>query len=350
MNNMNDYDFLKEGRKNQTLILVEGEHEKQILLSILLSCFPEIPLLNENIHVYAADIYDLYYDIEKEYEEDWYEGDLEIDLPMLISRRHNIEPQLKRKNFTNIILMFDYEHHDIWYSDEKIKRMQEHFNNISEDGILYINYPMIEAYKDIVSVPDETYLRKYVSVQCQPGKKYKQNVDRHSVISKYFYAYEKLLKYIREKISGIEEEEMMKLVYDIFAMKEKDNLRPQISSLLSRFEIENNTRVNMEYSIENMIKQLMYLDENLNYWEKLRQIFIYIVEINIEKGMNVQTRFEESKDSIKDKYLNLDWFKILEEQNMASHDKNTGIIWILCSCVTILAEYKFYWSLNKNGL
>ena len=119
---MNDYDFLKKEQKNQTLVLVEGEHEKQTLLNILLKCFPEIPILDENIHVYAADIYDLYHDIEKEYEEDWYESDLEIDVPMLISRRYNIEPKLNRNSFTNIILMFDYEHHDIWFSDEKIMR------------------------------------------------------------------------------------------------------------------------------------------------------------------------------------------------------------------------------------
>lgn len=346
---MNDYDFLKNEQKNQTLILVEGEHEKQILLSILLACFPEIPILNENIHVYAADIYDLYNDIEREYEEDWYESDLEIDIPMLISRRYNIEPQLNKNNFTNIILMFDYEHHDIWFSDEKIKRMQKHFNSISDDGVLYINYPMIESYKDIVSIPDDTFLEKFVSVQCQPGKKYKQKVEENSIISKYFNTYNRLLKYLREKISGIEEIEIAKLIYDIFSIKEKEHLKFQIASLLNRFEIEEKIQINMEYSIENMIGQLMYLDEGINYWEKLRQIFLYIVSINIEKGINIQRRFEESTDSLKDKYLNIDWVQILEEQNKASSDNSTGIIWVLCTCVTILAEYKVYWNTYRSN-
>ena len=346
---MNDYDFLKKEQRNQTLIVVEGEHEKQILLRILLTCFPEIPILDENIHVYAADIYDLYHDIEKEYEENWYESDLEIDIPMLISRRHNIKPQLNKNNFTNIILMFDYEHHDIWFSDEKIIKMQKHFNNISDDGVLYINYPMIESYKDIVSIPHDPYLKKFVSVQCQPGRKYKEKVEKNSIISKYFNTYDRLLRYLREKINEVNEKEIAKLICDIFSIKDKENLRFQISDLLNKFEIEEKTQINMKYTIERMIRQLMYLDEGISYWEKLRQIFIYIVEINIQKGINIQRRFEGSQDDIKNKYLNLDWSQILEEQNKASSEDNTGIIWILCTCVTILAEYKFYWNIGRNN-
>lgn len=346
---MNDYDFLKKEQKNQTLILVEGEHEKHILLSILLACFPEIPILDENIHVYAADIYDLYHDIEKEYDEDWYENEMEIDIPMLISRRYNIEPQLNKRNFTNIILMFDYEHHDIWFSDEKIIRMQKHFNSISDDGILYINYPMIESYKDIVSIPDDTYFEKFISVQCQPGKSYKEKVEEKSIISKYFNTYDRLLRYLGEKISESEEKDIPKLIYDIFSINEQENLRHQISNLLNTFVIEEKTRINMGYAIERMIRQLLYLDEEISYWEKIRQIFIYIVGLNIEKGINVQRRFEESQDSVKEKYLALDWTQILDEQNKASSDDNTGIIWILCTCVTILAEYKFYWNIRESS-
>ena len=341
---MNDFDLLKKEKRNQTLVVVEGEHEKHTLLNIMLTCFPEIPIMSENIHVYAADIYDLYHDIEKEYESNWYEGDLAIDIPMLISRRYNLEPQLNKNNFTNIILMFDYEHHDIWFSDEKIQRMQRHFDNISNDGILYINYPMIEAYKDIDSIPDETYLQKFVSVKCQPGKKYKQKVDRYSGISKYFNVYDSLLKYLNKELGGLERKELVSVINDIFSIREEVNLKANISSLLNRFDVEEKVRINLEYSIAAAIKNLEYLDEGMNYWEKLREIFIYIVGINIEKGIAIQNGFEISEDSIKEMYSNLDWTKILEEQNRVSSDECTGIIWVLCTCITLLAEYKVYWN------
>lgn len=340
---MNNYDFLKNEQKNQTLVLVEGEHEKKTLLSILLACFPEVPILNDNIHVYEADIYDLYHDIEAEYEEDWYENDLVIDIPLLISRRHSIEPQLKKNNFTNIILIFDYEHHDIWFKDEKIERMQNHFNSMSDDGILFINYPMIEAYRHILSIPDEDYLERYVSVKCQPGREYKRFVEENSAISKYFNAYDNLLKYLSEKIKEVESEEIMKLAYNILSIREKETLQEDISNLLTAYKIEDKIRINMEYSITNALVNLKYLDEEINYWEKLRQIVIYIVTINIEKAGKVQKGVEETTYGLKEKYLDIDWTRILDEQNVSSRNSETGIIWVLCTCVTFLADYKFFW-------
>lgn len=342
---MNNYDFLKNEQKNQTLVLVEGEHEKKILLNILLACFPEVPILSDNIHVYEADIYDLYHDIEVEYEEDWYENDLEIDIPLLISRRHSIEPHLKKNNFTNIILIFDYEHHDTWFKDEKIERMQNHFNSMSDDGILFINYPMIEAYRHILSIPDEDYLERYVSVNCQPGREYKRLVEENSAIGKYFNAYDNLLKYLSEKIKNVESEEIMKLAYNILSIREKETLRENISNLLIAYKIEDKIRVNMEYSITNAVVNLGYLDEEINYWEKLRQIVIYIVTINIEKAAKVQKGVEETTYGLKEKYLDIDWRRILDEQNESSRNPETGIIWVLCTCVTFLADYKFFWKL-----
>lgn len=345
MNNMNNYDFLKEEQKNQTLVLVEGKHEKKTLLSILLECFPEVPILCDNIHVYEADIYDLYHDIEEEYEEDWYENDLEIDIPLLISRRHSIEPQLKKNNFTNIILIFDYEHHDPWFKDEKIERMQRHFNSMSDDGILFINYPMIEAYKHILSIPDEDYLERYVSVKCQPGREYKQLVKENSVISKYFDAYDDLLRYLRGKMKDVEKEDIRKLAYNIFSIREKEVLQENISNLLMEHKIEDKIRVNMEYSIMDRVLSLRYLDEEVNYWEKLRQIVIYIVTINIEKAFKVQKDVEETTNSLKRKYLDIDWTRILDKQNVSSRNPETGIIWVLCTCLTFIADYKFFWRL-----
>ena len=342
---MNNYDFLKNEQKNQTLVLVEGEHEKKILLSILLACFPEIPILSDNIHVYEADIYDLYHDIEVEYEEDWYENDLIIDIPLLISRRHNIEPQLIKNNFTNIILIFDYEHHDIWFKNEKIERMQNHFNSMSDDGILFINYPMIEAYKHVLSIPDEDYIKRYVSVKCQPGREYKRLVEDTSAISKYFNAYDNLLKYLSEKIEDVEREEIIKLLHNIFSIREKETLRESISSLLTAYKIEDRVRINMEYSITNALINLGYLDEKINYLEKLRQIVIYIVTINIEKAAKVQKGVKEVTNGLQEKYLDIDWTRILNEQNVSSGNSETGIIWVLCTCVTFLADYKFFWRL-----
>ena len=43
-----------------------------------------------------ADIYDLYQEIVKEYEKDWFEIGCKVNIPMLISRRLGINPQLDK--------------------------------------------------------------------------------------------------------------------------------------------------------------------------------------------------------------------------------------------------------------
>lgn len=164
MNNLAD-----RSDRNKTLLLVEGKHEKSNLLRILLKAFPKMPVKYENIIVHGADIFDLYGAIEHEYGNEWYEDDLlEINIPYLISKRLNLTPVLDRNIFTNIIMIFDYERQDPCFDFKKILRMQEHFNNVSEDGVLYINYPMVESYLDMASIPCPCFLENKVSriVKC----------------------------------------------------------------------------------------------------------------------------------------------------------------------------------------
>lgn len=48
----------------------------------------------------------------------------------------------------SIYLFFDYDAHDLGYTDEKITEMIDIFDNDSEHGKLYISYPMAESIKD----------------------------------------------------------------------------------------------------------------------------------------------------------------------------------------------------------
>lgn len=87
--------------RNKTLVLVEGKHEKDTMISMMLKVFPEIPINYDNIRVFNADVYDLYKSIVDEYGEDWDADGIEIDIPYLISRRWRDEEKLDKRNFTN---------------------------------------------------------------------------------------------------------------------------------------------------------------------------------------------------------------------------------------------------------
>ena len=50
------------------------------------------------------------------------------------------------------------------------------FDNETELGKLYINYPMVEAYYDLESLPDPNYNDKTVSLKGLNGKTYKKKI------------------------------------------------------------------------------------------------------------------------------------------------------------------------------
>ena len=100
--------------------------------------------------VYDAEIYQLY-KVLKEEESDF-------DLVELLRERSIENAELlrnyNRNSFAYIYLFFDYDAHSTLASDGKIMEMLNFFDNETENGLLYISYPMLEAirhYRDMQS-------------------------------------------------------------------------------------------------------------------------------------------------------------------------------------------------------
>ena len=105
---MNDYQGERR-KRGQNLLVVEGNHEKNKLFWLIFRCFPEININMDEIWIYGTNIYQLYEDIVKEYGEEWTEGNEDIDLPFVISKKKHPKNLRYKEDFTNIILVFDYE-------------------------------------------------------------------------------------------------------------------------------------------------------------------------------------------------------------------------------------------------
>ena len=75
---------------------------------------------------------------------DWEQTD--VDLPVLLSRKYPELKGFRKVNFKNILLCFDYDCHDPFYSPEKLNAMQKLFSDPTDNGKLYLNYPMLESY------------------------------------------------------------------------------------------------------------------------------------------------------------------------------------------------------------
>lgn len=116
--------FVGEVRKrSQSLLIVEGKHEKNELFWLIFKCFSEINIAMEDVWIYGTNIYQLYEDIVEEYGSEWMEED--IDLPFVISKKQRFNILKNKRDFINIILVFDYERHDSNFSEKKILDMRK---------------------------------------------------------------------------------------------------------------------------------------------------------------------------------------------------------------------------------
>lgn len=92
--------------------------------------------------VYGAEIYQLYESIK--------EDGLFHDIITVLQDRLNNRTILDgctRDSFAYVYLFFDYDAHATKADDDKIREMLSFFDNETENGKLYISYPMVEAIR-----------------------------------------------------------------------------------------------------------------------------------------------------------------------------------------------------------
>lgn len=110
--------------------------------------------------IFDAEIYQLYRAIKDE-------GSFSLDIVSLLKERTTENAEIlkdyNRDCFAYIYLFFDYDAHSTLANDDKIKEMLSFFNDETDEGLLYISYPMVEAirhFKDLQSF-------KSLTVKCK---------------------------------------------------------------------------------------------------------------------------------------------------------------------------------------
>lgn len=103
--------------------------------------------------VFDAEIYQLYEQLKTE--------EFAVDIVNVLKERNpknaEILKEFKRDSFAGIYLFFDYDAHATLADDDKIREMLEYFDNETENGCLYLSYPMVEAirhFRDMDSFKD----------------------------------------------------------------------------------------------------------------------------------------------------------------------------------------------------
>ena len=195
-------------RKKHIAFIYEGVSAEDELLANMQETF-----LSEfsEVDIFALPADGNIYMLWRKLIEDEFETDV-IDLlkEMSAEAKERLEKKnLKASQFSEIYLFFDYDGHAAQFSDstieqanelcqrlgmEKIRnkrdlldRMLLVFDNETEQGKLYVSYPMIESIKEI-DKKEETYKRLYIPLEKVPNYKHsfgeKTDYGNYSKITK----------------------------------------------------------------------------------------------------------------------------------------------------------------------
>lgn len=163
--------------KRSVLLVVEGEKQEPLLLSRLFELYGLDA--SYEIFTYGTNLYELY--------ERMFDAEDPETLSLLgvlkereSGKRHPDEKLLRMldKDFSDILLVFDFERQDNRFSYERLATMLKHFSESTDEGKLYINYPMVEACRHFAYLPDGGFFARTVAVE--DTARYKKIVSEES--------------------------------------------------------------------------------------------------------------------------------------------------------------------------
>lgn len=185
---------------DKILFICEGETtERKFCNLIIEKYFIKRKKVKEYV-AFGTNIYGLYDEIIK---------DKDLDIVELIKERalkvgdNNTYNKLSQGGFAETYLIFDFDPQAPQADINKIKEMIKLFNNETEYGKLYINYPMMESFKHFKSLPDDDYnTYEVVKNDCLT---YKRDVSNITIINHFTDVdNEKLAIIIKQNISKYE--------------------------------------------------------------------------------------------------------------------------------------------------
>lgn len=154
---------------DKILFICEGEETERKFCNLIIDRYFIDNKKPKEYVAFGANIYILYDEMSK---------DRDLDIIELIREKAKLKKdmatyeKLTMGGFDEVYLIFDYDFHAPQYSFEKILEMAEFFDNETENGKLYINYPMMESFKHFKSIPDEDFNNYKISKEeCLKYKK-----------------------------------------------------------------------------------------------------------------------------------------------------------------------------------
>ena len=171
-------------KNSSILLIVEGAKAEKKLVEKLFEIY-DINVSESQIYSYTTNIYDLYDRVFKDSLDELDDLDFLLTLKEkgINKAQQNI---LTDREYSDVILIFDYEPQDDKFSIDKIAVMMKYFSESTDKGKLYLNYPSVESFKHFKSIPDPEYINRYYYLNellTNKGSVYKQIVGNESIVT-----------------------------------------------------------------------------------------------------------------------------------------------------------------------
>jgi hypothetical protein len=238
------------------LFVFEGENREPELFATIQKMF--FPRDNERItYSFGNNIYELYNELSK--------LDDAGDLVSLLQERcsgqaDNPFEGLNSSDFSEIYLFFDYDFQnknlELAEINRQLKEMLSKFNDETEYGKLYINYPMIESIRYTKELPDANYYEYVISrADCSSFKKLAADFSAYSSLDFILIdsrkdvseLSEKKLKSLRDNWEHLKKQNVNKANYICHGKNEAPNKKEEVSQE-QIFESQLQKHVNKEQS------------------------------------------------------------------------------------------------------
>lgn len=173
--------------KDYKVFIVEGEDREPQIISNISKVF----FTHGNYKIITLPAGRNIYMLWAQMKEDDFDTDI---VEILKEDNSDIANQLKglsRNDFSEVYLFFDYDVHHRNLSDslndDVVRQMLESFDNETENGKLYISYPMVEALRDYM--PGRCGIKKDCFIEKQALIDYK-NISAERSLNPHFKKYD----------------------------------------------------------------------------------------------------------------------------------------------------------------
>ena len=166
------------------LFVFEGKDDKTYFESVKRLFFPEKH--DTFVCTYNSNIYSLY---AKLMEHDALNGAFEVDTvsvlkEILLEKGDETLKGIREDEVSEIYLFFDYDFQEnartLEENNKRLSEMLKFFTDETENGKLYINYPMVESLRYTKELPDSDYWTYTVSRQQCQEVRFKHQVHKFS--------------------------------------------------------------------------------------------------------------------------------------------------------------------------